>query len=184
MLALSGCSGRYKALQSGKSAMNEGDLQNYGTGRYPHRFTLVNPETGKPWQNHAFRLFAKYDDLPSQQPSKSVFHGVTDANGMTPIFRMKRRIPDASWVMMERIGDGAFGESFRIVKTGVFNKPLVKYPYTVVVCMASPIVYHGYSDHDGNTAYIAADVAMAAHLLTNDAGEDGAKVCEDKGTEK
>ncbi len=186
LLIISGCThhagSNRTALSAGEAA--DASAKRYGNGRYPHRLTLINPQTQKPWPNHPFRLFTKYHDLPIWQPSEKIFHGVTDADGMTPVFRMKFRISDAGWVIMERVGDGTMGKSFRVMSKGLASKPIANYPYTVVMCTAQPIIHSGYTDYDGNTAYLAANVAATIHLLTevaDEAKEDVADVCKQDG---
>jgi hypothetical protein len=163
---LSGCAVQYQGLRAGKAALGNTEVPSFGAGRYAYRFTLINPKTKQPWGNHPFRLFAKQHDLPSRQPSKSVYHGVTDAHGNTPIFRMNYRIPDTQWDVTERVGEGAFGKSFHIGTPGLLSKPQAGYPYAMVMCLPSPIVHFGVTDARGNTAYLASDVEGEIALMT------------------
>lgn len=176
--ALSGCAGHqspkfqrdFSALVAGREAVQDKNVPRYGAARFAYRFTLINPETGNPWPNRPFRLFAKRHDLPSRQPSANIFHGVTDAQGKTPIFRMERRIPDTGWVLMERIGDGAFGKSFLLTSSGRRSKPLRAYRYAVVVCATPKTVYKGYTSASGDTAYVTSDKPARIVLLTEGEG--------------
>jgi hypothetical protein len=162
---LSGCARTYDSLALGKAATGQ-TVERFGNGRYPYRFMLVNPVSDKPWPNHPFRLFAKNHKLPSPQNDGAVYHGVTDANGMTPVFRMKYKISDQAWDLTERVGEGRFGRSFNMTSSGRNSQPVAGYPYALVVCSQPPIVYLGTSDARGNTAYLATDAVGTIKLLT------------------
>ena len=166
VLTLSGCGRTYQSLSDGAAASGAG-VETFGTGRHAHRFTLFNPQTNKPWPNHPFRLFAKHHDLPSRQPSKSVYHGVTDANGMTPIFLMNTKIPDKGWDLTERVGEGPFGKSFYMKSSGPNRRPIIGYPHAMVICSPVPIVHFGVTDARGNTAYLASSEVGEIILLTD-----------------
>jgi hypothetical protein len=162
---LSGCARTYESLALGQAASGQ-SVERFGDGRYPYRFMLVNPATNKAWPKHPFRLFAKNHKLPSRQNGGAVYHGVTDANGMTPIFQMKRKISDQAWDLTERVGEGRFGKSFKMKSSGPNLWPISGYPYAMVVCSQPPIVYLGTSDARGNTAYLATDAVGTIILMT------------------
>jgi hypothetical protein len=170
-LTLLGCSQNYEALTLGKASAVP-SVPSFGAGPYAYRFTLVHPETGKPWPNQPFRLFSKRHDLPSRQPSPAVYHGVTDAAGMTPIFRMRQMIDDAGWDITERVGEGAFGTSFTLKRAGRRAAPLPGYRYAMVLCSDPAIVYIGTSNARGNTAYLASDNVANVILLTGGDASD------------
>ncbi len=186
---LSSCAGRqsagfkrnYSAQVVGRAAADDRSVRVYGSTRFAYRFTLISPETGAPWPNRPFRLFAKSHHLPSRQPSKKVFHGVTDAQGKTPVFRMDRLIPDRGWVLMERIGDGPFGKSFLLKRSGTRSEPLGGYPYALVVCATPRIVYKGKTSAGGDTAYMTSNAPADMMLMIE--GDDFSdanltKVCD------
>jgi hypothetical protein len=164
-LMLTGCASTTQALSQGHAASGQG-AKTFGTGRYPYRFILLDPQTNSPWPNHPFRLFAKHHALPSRQPSAAVYHGVTDANGMTPVFRLNNIIPDKGWDLTELVGDGSFGKSFNLKTPGRHSSPVAGYAYAMVICSQPPVVHFGVSDTNGNTAYLASNEVGEIILLT------------------
>jgi hypothetical protein len=182
-LFLSGCTRTYQSLAYGRAA-SEQTVERYGSGRYPYRFVLMNPSTNKPWPNHPFRLFAKNLKLPSPQYEGAVYHGVTDANGMTPVFQMKYLLSDQAWVVIERVGEGRFGKSFIMKSTGRNPAPIYGYPYALVVCSQPPIVHVGTSDAHGNTAYLAMDAVGTILLMAGGETTDEKEIARDACAEK
>jgi hypothetical protein len=150
----------YTVLNDGISAVKEvvkTPPPTIGSGRYPYRFTLLDPHTGLPWPRQAYALSLtrkEHHKLPFVAEEKGVYQGITDELGRTSIILLPFRVADQHWDFRERFGEGPFGETFKLVSTHP-EEPLVDMPYVISICSNPPQYFHGYSHADGKTAYTA-----------------------------
>ena len=149
----------YNMLNDGKAAEASAakSSQTVGTGKFAYRFTLRDPHSGLPWPHRAYALSlskAQRHKLPFVADEKGVYQGTTDDDGTTGIFKLPFRVADQHWNLRERFGQGPFGETFRLV-TPYPEQPLANTPYLITMCSKPVQNFRGYSDADGNTAYVA-----------------------------
>lgn len=134
-----------------------------GTGPYRYRFVLRDTRTGARAENRPYALSNNALDLPFAADPKDVYQGVTDEEGRTDVFALDAAAP-TGWFLRERVGEGPFGEQFRLVD-GYTGEPLQSRPYAIVFCTQPPQRHEGLTDVDGYTAYAAAAAEIDLVLL-------------------
>lgn len=132
-----------------------------GEGRIGYRFVLFEPNTGILAVNKPFMLAHKAGNLPFAKADEGVYLGITDAQGMTPLFLFDTQVPEDGFVLLERIGKGNSGAWLNLTDNG---KPLIGVRYTLNVCDEQPYQYHGVTNTRGQTVYVAADKGTNVHI--------------------
>ncbi|WP_439890226.1 tetratricopeptide repeat protein [Ralstonia sp. 25C] len=136
-----------------------------GRGAQVHQFVLIDPTTSRPMPNARYRLFLPDHTIAGKPPkageTDSVIFGTTDGAGRTAKVRLPKRYAAARWVFDAVVGDGDFGESFRLVST-LGRAPIKGHPYLVDVVGAYMVC--GHSNSDGNTVYVQSRESRTVNL--------------------
>lgn len=179
-LALGGCTTRPPvAVQPARTefplhaAEQTDDFDNarvIGSGPYRYRFVLRDTRTGARAENRPYALSNTVVDLPFVTDAKDVYQGVTDAEGRTDVFALDAAAP-TGWFLRERVGEGPFGEQFRVVDEYT-GEPVQNHPYAIVFCTQPPHRHESLTDADGYTAYAAAPNVVDLVLLHDDGDAD------------
>jgi hypothetical protein len=185
-LALAGCASRPPVggppaqaefpLHAPEQTDDFDDARVIGSGPYRYRFVLRDTRTGAPAENRPYALSNNALDLPFVADAKDVYQGVTDAEGRTDVFALDTAAP-TGWFLRERVGEGPFGEQFRMVDEYT-GEPMQARPYAIVFCTQPPHRHEGLTDQDGYTAY-AATPAVVDLVLLHDGDTDAG--CSDAG---
>lgn len=171
-MAAAGCATDRDASTAGPVNLRPAGPAQLGSGRYLYQFELRDArgklETDKPF---ALSTQSKHGPgLPFVADAKKVYQGVTDARGRTPVIALPFRVKPGDWRLRERIGEGPFGEDFRM--TGPMgDHPLAGMDYVVVECSIPPRHHEGTTNAQGFTAYIASRQPEQLFLYVG-AGED------------
>lgn len=135
-----------------------------GRGAQIHQFVLVDPVTGRPMPNAHYRLFLPNHTIAGKPPkvgeTDSVIFGTTDSAGRTVKVRLPKRYAAARWVLNAVVGEGDFGESFRLVDTT--DSPIEGHPYLVDV--VGEYLACGHSGTGGYTYYVQSRESRTVHL--------------------
>jgi len=136
-----------------------------GRGAQVHQFVLVDPTTGRPMPNARYRLFLPDHTIAGKPPkageTDSVIFGTTDGAGRTAKVRLPKRYAATRWVLNAVVGDGDFGESFRLVDT-LGGAPIEGHPYWVDVAGAYMVC--GHSNTGGYTVYVQSRESRNVYL--------------------
>jgi len=136
-----------------------------GRGAQVHQFVLVDSATGRPMPNARYRLFLPDHTIAGKPPkvgeTNSVIFGTTDSAGRTVKVRLPKRYAAARWVLNPVVGEGEFGESFRIVDA-LGGAPIEGHPYLVDV--ADEYLICGHSGTGGYTYYVQSRESRTVHL--------------------
>lgn len=135
-----------------------------GAGKHVHQFVLRDPVTGAPMPGARYRLFLpehKISGIPASL--NGVIFGVTDSGGRTASVRMPKHYPRADWSFSPVIGEGDFGEAFRLA--GEDGEAVVGMPY--VIDMKGGFLACGKSGSDGGTYYAQGHQVQTVLLYTD-----------------
>ena len=142
----------------------------HGSGRYRYRMVLQDPNTpAKPLRMQDYALSHDEIDLPFVADEKDVFQGTTDSEGRTDVFAFDAPLNPNRWRLRPRVGSGPYGEQF-VLRQSHDNSVLDKFPYLLLVCDDPPVTHRGYTDAEGQTAYVASNkpVSISVFVLGDD----------------
>lgn len=156
----------YIGIGNGRLVYRHQNAEVIGSGPYRYRFVLYDRAHGEPAPLRPFALSNRLHRLPFVTDAKQVFRGVTNAEGLTPVFAFPHPIEEDSWLLRERFGDGPYGEQFRYTHGDDERRFGVPYvAYKIVVCGLVARLYRGISDDNGHTGYVASDSPSRVFLF-------------------
>lgn len=145
-----------------------------GHGTHTYQFRLLGIQEGVQ-ANTPFALSLKIQNerLAFVKDKKNVYQGVTDKNGMTPIFHTLKHYDADAWFIRPRFGQGPNGEDFHLTNEST-GEALAGFPYTILMCEKKPKMYTGFTDENGFTAYSASKKPVNLFIYEGDVTGDKA----------
>ncbi len=138
-----------------------------GVGAQVHQFVLRDPLTGAPMPGTRYRLFIRDHEIAGLPPVQNgVIFGITDSRGRTASVRLPKRYATAKWTLDPIIGEGDFGEAFRLSDDS--NTAVVGLPY--LLDMKGGFVFCGVQSQRPQT--------VALYTVTGDLGKGDFAWCK------